>query len=258
MRVGDHVRRAFLGPVSWRKEMRRLLGLATFLLVLPVARPAGAESIVDRQPMDLGSNQAGTLNDMGQDLVTPAHRQTWWFDAGVSYPVSQLHKDNIRPGMLVRVNHQIWERDALGVVGSAGVLFGDDSYANDIANEWPQYYEPRPGAHEKDEIENWLHGQVCDGKMSLAEAQAAKNDALCRKLRLQPSDHVLEIGTGWGGCRHEREEVHVFVGVTRYLQGLNSTERKDNRHTAGGERHILPSGEASACAYEVTQNVARL
>jgi cyclopropane-fatty-acyl-phospholipid synthase len=34
---------------------------------------------------------------------------------------------------------------------------------------------------------------------NLAEAQAAKNDALCRKLRLKPTDHVLEIGTGWGG-----------------------------------------------------------
>lgn len=33
----------------------------------------------------------------------------------------------------------------------------------------------------------------------LAEAQAAKNDALCRQLRLRPEDHVLEIGTGWGG-----------------------------------------------------------
>jgi cyclopropane-fatty-acyl-phospholipid synthase len=34
---------------------------------------------------------------------------------------------------------------------------------------------------------------------SLHEAQIAKNDALCRKLRLAPTDHVLEIGTGWGG-----------------------------------------------------------
>ncbi len=33
----------------------------------------------------------------------------------------------------------------------------------------------------------------------LREAQDAKNEALCRKLRLRPSDHVLEIGTGWGG-----------------------------------------------------------
>jgi len=34
---------------------------------------------------------------------------------------------------------------------------------------------------------------------TLHEAQVAKNDALCRKLRLRPADHVLEIGTGWGG-----------------------------------------------------------
>ncbi|HVS51987.1 MAG TPA: cyclopropane-fatty-acyl-phospholipid synthase family protein [Opitutaceae bacterium] len=36
-------------------------------------------------------------------------------------------------------------------------------------------------------------------QLSLADAQREKNDALCRKLRLVPSDHVLEIGTGWGG-----------------------------------------------------------
>ncbi|MDB6126945.1 MAG: cyclopropane-fatty-acyl-phospholipid synthase [Verrucomicrobia bacterium] len=34
---------------------------------------------------------------------------------------------------------------------------------------------------------------------TLADAQLEKNDALCRKLRLQPDDRVLEIGTGWGG-----------------------------------------------------------
>jgi len=35
--------------------------------------------------------------------------------------------------------------------------------------------------------------------MSLAEASTAKLDAVCRKLALGPSDHVLEVGTGWGG-----------------------------------------------------------
>lgn len=36
-------------------------------------------------------------------------------------------------------------------------------------------------------------------ELSLEDAQREKNDALCRQLRLRPSDHVLEIGTGWGG-----------------------------------------------------------
>lgn len=35
--------------------------------------------------------------------------------------------------------------------------------------------------------------------MTLDEAAEAKLDRICRKLRLEPSDHVLEIGTGWGG-----------------------------------------------------------
>jgi len=35
--------------------------------------------------------------------------------------------------------------------------------------------------------------------MTLAEAQVAKIEAICRKLELGPQDHVLEIGTGWGG-----------------------------------------------------------
>jgi cyclopropane-fatty-acyl-phospholipid synthase len=34
--------------------------------------------------------------------------------------------------------------------------------------------------------------------MTLEQAQVAKLDRLCRKLDLQPGDHLLEIGTGWG------------------------------------------------------------
>ncbi|MFQ3250788.1 MAG: cyclopropane-fatty-acyl-phospholipid synthase [Glaciecola sp.] len=34
---------------------------------------------------------------------------------------------------------------------------------------------------------------------SLAEAQENKLRSICEKLQLKPSDHVVEIGTGWGG-----------------------------------------------------------
>lgn len=34
---------------------------------------------------------------------------------------------------------------------------------------------------------------------SLYDAQLARLDRICRKLDLKPSDHLLEIGTGWGG-----------------------------------------------------------
>lgn len=43
--------------------------------------------------------------------------------------------------------------------------------SNDIANLFPEAAEPRPGFHEKDRVEDYLHDQVCEGKMSLREAQ---------------------------------------------------------------------------------------
>lgn len=39
--------------------------------------------------------------------------------------------------------------------------------SNDIANLWPEAADPRPGFHEKDKVENYLHDQVCSGAMPL-------------------------------------------------------------------------------------------
>ena len=36
-------------------------------------------------------------------------------------------------------------------------------------------------------------------KMSLEHAAIHKLDVICKKLNLKKTDHVLEIGTGWGG-----------------------------------------------------------
>ncbi|HSF09109.1 MAG TPA: cyclopropane-fatty-acyl-phospholipid synthase family protein [Nitrospirales bacterium] len=38
-----------------------------------------------------------------------------------------------------------------------------------------------------------------DSTMTLHEAQVARLDHICRKLELKSTDHLLEIGTGWGG-----------------------------------------------------------
>ncbi len=38
-----------------------------------------------------------------------------------------------------------------------------------------------------------------DGVATLADAQTAKLDYICRKLRLAPGDRLLDIGCGWGG-----------------------------------------------------------
>jgi len=38
-----------------------------------------------------------------------------------------------------------------------------------------------------------------EGAMSLHEAQLVRLKRICEKLQLTPADHVVEIGTGWGG-----------------------------------------------------------
>lgn len=42
---------------------------------------------------------------------------------------------------------------------------------NAITNLWPQPADPRPGFHEKDHVEDYLHREVCSGAMPLDEAQ---------------------------------------------------------------------------------------
>lgn len=43
--------------------------------------------------------------------------------------------------------------------------------SNEIANLWPELANPTPGFHQKDQVENYLHDQVCSGKVSLSQAQ---------------------------------------------------------------------------------------
>jgi cyclopropane-fatty-acyl-phospholipid synthase len=50
---------------------------------------------------------------------------------------------------------------------------------------------------------------------TLREASIAKIDRLCRKLELRPSDHLLEIGTGWGAFAvHAAREYGCRVTTT--------------------------------------------
>ena len=54
---------------------------------------------------------------------------------------------------------------------------------------------------------------------TLAEASTEKFDRICRQLNLQPSDDVLEIGTGWGGfALHAAQNYGCHVTTTTISQ----------------------------------------
>jgi len=54
---------------------------------------------------------------------------------------------------------------------------------------------------------------------SLEQAQRHKLDVICRRLDLQPGEHLLEIGTGWGGLAvHAAQEYGCRVTTTTVSQ----------------------------------------
>jgi len=76
--------------------------------------------------------------------------------------------------------------------------------------------------------------------MTLAEAQVAKLDRICRALALQPGDHVLEIGTGWGGFAiHAAGHYGCRVTTTTISPSQHELAR-ERVHAAGlGDRVTL-------------------
>jgi cyclopropane-fatty-acyl-phospholipid synthase len=55
--------------------------------------------------------------------------------------------------------------------------------------------------------------------MSLYEAQLARLDLICRKLDLRPGEHIVEIGTGWGGfALHAAQRYGCRVTTTTISQ----------------------------------------
>jgi cyclopropane-fatty-acyl-phospholipid synthase len=65
-------------------------------------------------------------------------------------------------------------------------------------------------------------------RMTLAEASVAKLDRICRKLALGPNDHVLEIGSGWGGF--------AMHAASRYGCRVTTTTISPSQHALACER----------------------
>ncbi len=60
---------------------------------------------------------------------------------------------------------------------------------NDIANLFPEAADPQPGFHEKDLVENYLHEEMCAGRVELRAAQnLIANDWLAVYENLSPEE----------------------------------------------------------------------
>jgi len=68
---------------------------------------------------------------------------------------------------------------------------------------------------------------------SLEAAQVRKYDILCRKLRLKPSDEVLEIGSGWGGFSLHAARHYGSKITTVTISEEQFAEASERIHAAG-------------------------
>ena len=67
--------------------------------------------------------------------------------------------------------------------------------------------------------------------MSLEDAQIAKLDLVCRKLRLRPDETVVEAGCGWGALAIHMAR-HYGVKVKAFNVSLEQTDLRRNARCA--------------------------
>ncbi len=76
------------------------------------------------------------------------------------------------------------------------------------------------------------------GAAELDEAQEAKLDLVCRKVRLKPGMRVLDIGCGWGGF--------AAFAAERTAHASSASPSRRSRSSSGARaRPVCPSSSSS-------------
>jgi cyclopropane-fatty-acyl-phospholipid synthase len=75
-------------------------------------------------------------------------------------------------------------------------------------------------------------------QMSLAEASIAKLDAVCHALDLRPGEHVLEVGTGWGGFALHAAARHGCRVTTTTISRQQYERARERVHAAGLQNRV--------------------
>jgi cyclopropane-fatty-acyl-phospholipid synthase len=99
---------------------------------------------------------------------------------------------------------------------------------------------------------NYSCGIFDSAGATMEQASIAKMDAICRKLDLQPGDHLLEIGTGWGGLAIHAAS-HYGCRVTTTTISGSSTRWPPSASVPPGSR----TASSCCCATTATSRAVR-
>ncbi|MBO9532530.1 MAG: class I SAM-dependent methyltransferase [Solirubrobacteraceae bacterium] len=156
--------------------------------------------------------------------LADAYAAGWW-DADDLVGVFRIGAANMRPLDTARrwatpLREPFQRLRAAGT--SAGIAASrDDIHAHyDLGNDF--------FAEMLDETMMYSAGYFEGERSSLHEASLAKLELVCAKLGLGPDDHVLEIGTGWGGFA-------VHAAATTGCR-VTTTTISDEQHAYATER----------------------
>ena len=138
----------------------------------PVSNPATPQPVIHwgKRTKTAGCKVRGPLpdpactpGDLIKPLVTRDDICVSGYSSGVRDVSNSLKEEVYEAYGIKKHSPAEYEIDHFVSLGLGG--------SNDISNLFPEAAEPRPGFHEKDKVENYLIDQVCEGAMSLQEAQ---------------------------------------------------------------------------------------
>jgi len=92
-----------------------------------------------------------------------------------------------------------------------------------------------------DQTMTYSSGYFQDPEQTMREGSEQKLDLICKKMKLKPTDHILEIGTGWGGfALHAARHYGCKVTTTTISQAQFEWTKKKVREANLEDRiHLL-------------------
>ncbi|MEM0988486.1 MAG: cyclopropane-fatty-acyl-phospholipid synthase family protein [Pseudomonadota bacterium] len=147
-----------------------------------------------------------------------------WVDIGTPFALDKTYKRRARklpkakllstllPLLTAKGDHPDDSRGYVGDADGAGRAEGENrafiQFHYDVSDDFYRLF--------LDPQMQYSCAYFPEGVETLEEAQIAKLDMICRKLRLKPGDHLLDIGCGWGGLiRHAAKHYGVTAhGIT--------------------------------------------
>ena len=144
------------------------------------------------------AQHAGPLSAYPNPSITPGATSPAVTQANIGITICKRgYTATIRPPVSVTEPIKFAQIRQYGFVDTRASHYEEDHFVplelggspNDPRNLWPEHFAEPYGAHDKDQVEDYLNRQVCDGSMTLATAQQTiETDwaAVFQKLSIVP------------------------------------------------------------------------